>query len=235
MTIEDALATAAVAEIDSGMTVGLGTGRTAARAIAALAHRVSAERMRLMCVATSRASDELGRRLGLPMQAIEAVESIDYLFDGADEVDASLRMIKGRGGAMTREKIAAHAAARCVYLVQSAKLVEHLGETAPLPIEVLLFGLAATRRALRTIGLDGPLRGGEYVTDDGNPVIDAAVHRGLDVAQLAAELDQTPGVVGHGLFLTEADLVLVEDDQGRVSRRLTRAGAPAPADRPRRR
>jgi ribose 5-phosphate isomerase A len=235
MTIQDALAAAAVEEIRSGMTVGLGTGRTAARAIEALARRVSAERMRLVCVATSRASEELARRLRLPMLAMEEVEHIDYLFDGADEVDASMRMIKGRGGAMTREKIAAHAAARRVYLVQSSKLVERLGETAPLPIEVMRFGLAATRRALRTLGLDGPLRGGEYVTDDANPAIDAPLPAGLDLAQLATALDQTPGVVGHGLFLVEADLVLIEDDQGLVSRRLTRAAAPAPADRPRRR
>jgi ribose 5-phosphate isomerase A len=175
--------------------------------------------MDLLCIATSQASEELGRRLGLRMQAMEGVERIDYLFDGADEVDAAMRMIKGRGGAMTRERIAARAAARRVYLVQSTKLVEHLGETAPLPIEVLRFGLAATRRALRELRLDGPLRGGGYETDDGNPVVDAPLPAGVDLAQLATELDQTPGVVGHGLFLTEADVFLIEDPHGRVSRR----------------
>jgi ribose 5-phosphate isomerase A len=235
MTLHDALAAAAVEEIQPDMTVGLGTGRAAARAIEALARRVSAERIRLVCVATSRASEALARGLGLSVQAMEEVERIDLLFDGADEVDASLRMIKGRGGAMTRERIAARAAARRVYLVQSAKLVARLGETAPLPIELMRFGLAATRRALRSLGIDGTLRGGEYVTDDGNPVLDAPLPARLDLTQLAAALDQTPGVVGHGLFLTEADLVLVEDPQGVVSRRLTRAAAPAPADTPRRR
>ena len=227
MTIEDALAAAAGEEIRSGMTVGLGTGRAAARAIAALARRVGAERLSLACVATSRGSEELGRRLGLPMLAIEEAERIDYLFDGADEVDPSLRMLKGRGGAMTREKIAAHAAARRVYLVQAAKRVERLGATAPLPIEVLRFGLAATRRALRALGLDGPLRGGEYLTDDGNPVIDALLPAGLELEPLAAALDQTPGVVGHGLFLREADLVLVEDAEGRVSRAVRQPSASA--------
>jgi ribose 5-phosphate isomerase A len=227
MTTEDALATAAVEEIRSEMTVGLGTGRTATRAIEALARRVSDERMRLVCVATSRASEELGRRLGLPMRAIEEVERIDYLFDGADEVDPWLRMIKGRGGAMTREKIAARAAARRVYLVQSAKRVERLGEGAPLPIEVLRFGLAATRRALRALGLDGPLRGDGYLTDDGNPVIDAPLPAGLELEPLTAALDQTPGVVGHGLFLSEADLVLIEDAAGRVSRAVRQPSASA--------
>jgi ribose 5-phosphate isomerase A len=235
MTIDDALASAAVEEIRSGMTVGLGTGHTAARAIQALARRAAAERMSLLCVATSRTSEELARRLGLPLLAMEEVERIDYLFDGADEVDASMRMLKGRGGAMTREKIAAHAAARRVYLAQSAKLVERLGATAPLPIEVMRFGLTATRHALRALGLDGPLRGAGYATDDGNPVIDAVLPAGLDLAPLAAALDETPGVVGHGLFLTEADLVLVEDEEGTVSRRLTRAAAPARAGTPRRR
>lgn len=216
----DVLAAAAVEEIRPGMIVGLGTGRAATRAIGALARRVSAEAMDLLCIATSRASDELGRRLGLRMQGMEALERIDYLFDGADEVDAAMRMIKGRGGAMTREKIAARAAARRVYLVQSAKLVERLGTAAPLPVEVLRFGLAATRRALRALGLDGPLRGNGYLTDDGNPVIDASLPAGVDLARLAAALDQVPGVVGHGLFLTEADVLLIEDAHGRVSRRL---------------
>ena len=222
-SITDALAGAAVEEICPGMTVGLGTGNTATRAIEALACRVCAEGMSILCVATSRASDELGRRLGLHVQAMEGVERIDYLFDGADEVDAAMRMIKGRGGAMTREKIVARAAARRVYLVQSVKLVERLGEAAPLPIEVLRFGLAATRRALRELGLDGPLRGAGYETDDGNPVVDAPLPAGVDLAQLATALDETPGVLGHGLFLTEADVLLIEDPQGRVSRRCRRS------------
>jgi ribose 5-phosphate isomerase A len=227
VTAEDALAAAAVQEIRSEMTVGLGTGRAAARAIEALARRVSAEPLRIACVATSRASEPLARRLGLPLRSIEELERIDYLFDGADEVDPALRMLKGRGGAMTREKIAAHAAARRVYLVQAAKQVARLGESAPLPIEVLRFGLAATRRALRALGLDGPVRGGEYRTDDGNPVIDAALPAGLALEPLAVALDRTPGVVGHGLFLSEADVVLIEDAAGRVSRAVRQPPASA--------
>jgi ribose 5-phosphate isomerase A len=227
VTTADALAAAAVEEIRSEMTVGLGTGRAAARAIEALARRVSAERLRVACVATSRASAALARSLGLPLRPSEELERIDYLFDGADEVDPALRMLKGRGGAMTREKIAAHAAARRVYLVQTAKQVARLGETAPLPIEVLGFGLAATRRALRALGLDGPVREGGYRTDDGNPVIDAVLPAGLDLGALAAALDRTPGVVGHGLFVSEADVVLIEDATGRVSRAVRQSPASA--------
>jgi ribose 5-phosphate isomerase A len=220
----DALAASAVEDVRSGMRVGLGTGRAAQRAIEALARRVSGEHLDIQCVATSRESDELGRRLGLRVNAMEGVEAIDYLFDGADEVDPALRMIKGRGGAMTREKIVAQAASRRVYLVQTKKLVSRLGEGAPLPIEILRFGLASTLHALRVLGLDGPLRakpqGGEYETDNGNPVLDAALPAALDLTGLASLLDAMPAVIGHGLFLKQADVVLVEDEQGHVSRRV---------------
>jgi ribose 5-phosphate isomerase A len=230
MQNEDELALAAVSGIHSGMTVGLGTGRAATRAIEALAERVASESLQLRCVATSEASAKLAREHGLNVQAMDAVACVDYLMDGADEVDPALRMIKGRGGAMTREKIVAQAATQRVYLVQSTKLVARLGEHAPLPIEVLRFGLAATRRALATWGLEGPLRAWEtkaevreYQTDNGNPVIDAVLPLGLDLSLLAARLDAIPGVVGHGLFLTEADIVLIEDEVGAVSRRVRSA------------
>src|SRR4051794_37510253 len=134
---EDALASAAVAEIRTGMMVGLGTGRAATRAIHALGARVRDEGLSVACVATSQASALLAEQLGLSARAMESVVSVDYLMDGADEVDEALRMLKGRGGALTREKIVAHAAARRVYLVQSDKLVQRLGERALLPIEVL--------------------------------------------------------------------------------------------------
>ena len=220
----DALAASAVEDVRSGMMVGLGTGRAATRAIEALARRVSLERLDIQCVATSRESDALGRRLGLHVNPMEGVEAVDYLFDGADEVDPEMRMIKGRGGAMTREKIVARSASRRVYLVQTTKLVQRLGQGAPLPIEILRFGLASTLSALRNLGLDGPVRpkpgGGEYETDNGNPVVDAPLPQGLSPGVLALALDALPGVIGHGLFLDEADVVLVEDEQGRVSRRV---------------
>ena len=223
---QDLLAAAAVKDIVSGMAVGLGTGRAATRAIRALAQRAAAEGLVLRCVATSQASHDLAATLGLTVGSLEEIGRLDFLFDGADEVDPELRMIKGRGGAMTREKIVAHASARRVYLIQSNKLSSRLGEKASLPIEVPASDLAAVRQALRAIGLEGPGRlnadGTPYKTDNGNPVIDAPLAAGLDVEQLGASLDRLAGVVGHGLFLTEADAVLIEDKAGRVSRR-TRA------------
>lgn len=218
----DALAMAAIADIRSGMTVGLGTGRAASRAIRALGHRAVVERLDIRCVATSAASAELAGQLGLRVEPMEGVEAVDYLFDGADEVDPQLRMIKGRGGAMTREKIVARASARRVYLVQATKLVRRLGEHAPLPIEVLRFGLASTRRALRGLGLGGALRftpaGAVYETDNGNPVIDAPLPADVHAEGLGAALDALSGVIGHGLFLEEADVVLCEDALGKVTR-----------------
>jgi ribose 5-phosphate isomerase A len=228
VTDMDALASAAVQDVRDDMTVGLGTGRAATQAIHALARRATEERLKLHCVATSRASEELARALGLLIRDMRAVERVDYLSDGADEVDESLRMLKGRGGAMTREKIVAQASARRVYLIQSRKRVGHLGETVALPIEAMSFGLTAVRGALRVLGLDGAIRlnadGTTYETDKGNPIIDSPLPRGVDVTQLGAALDGIAGIVGHGLFLSEADVVLVEDNGGRVSRhaRVTR-------------
>jgi ribose 5-phosphate isomerase A len=223
---QDLLAVAAVKDIVSGMAVGLGTGRAATRAIRALAQRAAAEGLVLRCVATSQASHDLAAALGLTVGSLEEIGRLDFLFDGADEVDPELRMIKGRGGAMTREKIVAHASARRVYLIQANKLSSRLGEKAPLPIEVPASDLATVRQALRAIGLEGPVRlnadGTPYRTDSGNPVIDAPLAAGIDVQQLGASLDGLPGVVGHGLFLAEADAVLIEDEAGRVSRQ-TRA------------
>ncbi len=214
----DLLATAAIEPVTSGMIVGLGTGRAASRAIEALAIRVRDQRLDITCVATSLASQALATKLGLKVVTMVSIEQVDYLFDGADEVDHALRMIKGRGGAMTREKIVAHAAQQRTYLVQETKLVGHLGHGAPLPIEVLRFGLATALHTLRGHGLDACVRSA-FTTDDGNPVLDVALPPGTDVNVLAAALDAMPSVVGHGLFLTEADEVLIEAANGQVSRR----------------
>lgn len=225
----DHLAEAAVAHIADGMVVGLGTGRAASRAIAALAQRARRQSLTLRCVATSRASRQLAEGLGLVVVDLGAVGRVDILFDGADEVDPGLRMIKGRGGAMTEEKRVARASARRVYLVQSDKLVERLGATAPLPIEVAAAAHDTLRQALATSGLAATGRRRDdrapFLTDSGNAVLDVRLPPGIDLESLAHRLDAMPAVVGHGLFLDEADEVLVEDAQGQVSRR-RRAGRP---------
>lgn len=220
----DALAEAAVAEIESGMTVGLGTGRTASRGVIALAERLRHEPgLDIRVVCTSHATESLARFHNLPISEFALVERVDYTFDGADEVDGELRMLKGSGGAMVRERLVAWASGRCVYMVDHTKLVTRLGEHKTLPIAVMAFGLASIRGGLRELGLHGVVRrtitGDLFLTDNGNLVIDVGLSDGLDLDELSAQLNDIPGVVGHGLFLCEADEVLIEMPDGRIERR----------------
>ncbi|MEQ8844962.1 MAG: ribose-5-phosphate isomerase RpiA [Phycisphaerales bacterium] len=221
----DALARAAVADIQPGMIVGLGTGRTARRAIAALAGRIIAEQLEITCVSTSEASSTYAQELGIKVREFATIEHVDYIFDGADEVDPQLRMLKGAGGAMTRERLVATAADRRVYLVEEEKLVDRLGERTPLAVAVMAFGLASIRSNLRSLGLSGVLRrsmdGTLYVTDNGNLILDVQLHDdGHNFERLFASLNNTPGVIDHGLFLTEASEVLVKREDGSIERLL---------------
>lgn len=207
-----AAAEAAALLVQEGMTVGLGTGSTVAHFLPALARRSLA----ITCVATSLATENSARSLGLSLDPFDAVDRLDLVVDGADQVAPNLWLIKGRGGAHVREKIAAAAADRFVVIVSSDKLVDVLGP--PVPLEVLSFGLGATMRALSAFGQVQRRPG---VTPDGNVLVDflAPVE---DPAETSRTLDDIPGVVGHGLF--SPDLVaevLVGGSDGRVNR-LTR-------------
>jgi ribose 5-phosphate isomerase A len=219
--VADALAEAVVADIQSGMIVGLGTGRTASRGIIALADRVREEGLDVKCVPTSHVTETLARQLRLNLVDFAMIERVDILFDGADEVDPSLRMLKGAGGAMTRERIVAQAADRRIYMVHENKLVERLGTKAPLSACVLAFGLAAIREHLRSIGLNGVVRrsmdGHLFLTDNGNLVLDFMVEE-QNMEDLAKVLDSIPGVVEHGIFLTECDELVIERATGAIER-----------------
>jgi ribose 5-phosphate isomerase A len=213
----DALAEAAVAGIESGMIVGLGTGRTASRAISALADRVRSERLDVRCVPTSHVTETLARALGLKVVDFAMVERVDYLFDGADEVDPQLRMLKGAGGAMIRERIVAHASDRRVYIVDESKLVDRLGQRTTLAIGVMAFGLASIRARLRDVGLQGVVRrtldGHLFLTDNGSLILDVSLED-RDVEELNCALNDIAGVIDHGLFLIEAQEVIVETARG---------------------
>ncbi|HRQ72045.1 MAG TPA: ribose 5-phosphate isomerase A [Phycisphaerales bacterium] len=219
--VADALAEAVIAEIQPGMIVGLGTGRTASRGVVALAERVKEQVLELRCVPTSHATETLARYHGLPVMDFAMVESVDLLFDGADEVDPSLRMLKGAGGAMTRERIVAWASKRRIYMVDESKMVDRLGTRTTLAVAVLAFGLSAVRSELRSLGLNGVVRrtikGELFITDNGNLIVDVALGE-HDVEELDAALNSIPGVVDHGLFLTEADEVFVERSDGTIDR-----------------
>ena len=215
--VADPLAEAAVADISSGMVVGLGTGRTASRGILALAERVREEGLDIKCVPTSHVTETLARQLQLNVMDFTMIERVDFLFDGADEVDDQFRMIKGAGGAMLRERIVAHAADRRIYMVDESKLVRSLGTKGTLGIAVVAFGLASIRAHLRELGFNGVVRrtlsGELFLSDNANLIIDVTIGE-WDPEELAIVLDSIPGVVDHGLFLDECDELLVETRTG---------------------
>ncbi len=205
-------AEAALQWVEGGMTLGLGTGRAASAFVEALGARV-AQGLRVTGVPTSGAIAELARLHSIPLTRLEDVESLDFTFDGADEVDAQLDCIKGYGGAMVREKIVAASSKRLVILVGPEKLVGQLGQRGRLPIEVLPFGEAVVRRELARLGLDATLRRDDtsnaFVTDNGNWILDAKLNPPLDALALEAAIVALPGVIGTGFFLDMADTVVI--------------------------
>ena len=204
---------AAAGLVAAGMTVGLGTGSTAAFFVRALAER----RLDIRGVATSKATADLAISLGLMVVDIDAVSSIDLTVDGADEIGPGLSLIKGGGAALLREKLVWEASRRCVVIADAAKRVACLG-AFPLPIEVVRFAHRTT--ALRLcdalngcdLGVAPRLRirdGAPVVTDNGNYIYDAACGAIADPSPLADALKSVTGVVEHGLFLDLADEALV--------------------------
>lgn len=203
-------AEAAVAEIESGMLVGLGTGTTAAHAIAAIGARVKAG-LAIDAVATSQASEQLAVRHGIELLDFEDVAHVDLAIDGADEIDARLRAIKGAGGAMLREKIIASSARRMIVIADGSKCVAHLG-TARLPVEVLPFARSFVASKLVAFGAAVELRmaGSEpYRTDQANLILDCSLVVPDMPEALASSLSAIPGVLGHGLFVTEVDAAYI--------------------------
>ena len=208
-----AAALAAVTEVKAGMLVGLGTGSTAAFAIAEIG-RLHAQGLRIEAVATSLATERHAREAGIPIVPLEAVAVIDLAIDGADEVDPQLRAIKGAGGAMLREKIVAAAARRMVVIADGSKRVAQLGAVASLPVEVLPVARAYVAHALAACGGLPIVRGGDdtpVLTDQGNIILDCNFGLIDDPVFLARDLSAIPGVLGHGLFLHEVDALYVAD------------------------
>ena len=217
-------AEAAVAEIESGMLVGLGTGSTAAFAISALGRRIR-EGLRVTAVGTSLATEAAARMTGIAMLDFADVARTDLVIDGADEIDSAFRAIKGGGGAMLREKIVAASATRMICIVDSGKTVATLG-TRPLPIEVLPFARSFVSDAVRALGGDPVLRvtadGAPVLSDQANLLIDCRFGPITDPVALAGELTAVPGMLGHGLFLSEIDALFIGGDEGieRLERRI---------------
>lgn len=212
-----ALAEHALRYVRPGFTIGLGTGRAASAFIRKLAER----RIAVRGVPTSNASETLARSLGIEIVSL-GVGRIDADFDGADEVNSRLDLIKGYGGALVREKVVAMAARRRIILVGAEKRVKHLGERGCVPIEVIPFAAPFAMRAIARLGLKPKIRtdseGGEIRSDNGNLLIDCACSRqGLkSPVRLERELLAIPGVVGTGLFIGIADIVLIAAPDGSV-------------------
>jgi ribose 5-phosphate isomerase A len=199
------------------MLVGLGTGTTADFAIAALGERVAAG-LKITGFATSAATYRAAKSAGLAVRRFDLVARLDLAIDGADEVDPQLRAIKGRGGAMLREKIVAAAAARMIVAVDESKQVSRLGRGS-VPIEVLPFavGFVADRIGRMGASVSQRMAGqASYRTDQDNVVLDCAFGDITDCADLASALSAIPGVLGHGLFLDEIDVVYVGGSDGVV-------------------
>ena len=218
-----AAAHAALDFVEDGMTIGLGTGRAATAFVEALGARV-ARGLRITGVPTSEATADLARRLGIPLARLDEVARLDVTFDGADEVDPNLDVIKGYGAAMVREKIVALSSRRLVILVGPEKLVKQLGERGRLPVEVLPFALPLVQRTLAERGLESALRldadSQPVGTDNGNLVLDARLAPPLDATALERAIVAIPGVLGTGFFLGLAEAVIVgEGDTVEIRRR----------------
>jgi ribose 5-phosphate isomerase A len=198
--------------VEPGMVVGLGSGTTAAEMVRLLGARVRAG-LAVRGVPSSEATAVLARAAGIPLVTLADVDGLDVTIDGADEVDPRGRLIKGRGGALLREKVLAAAARRLVIMIDPRKEVTTLGAHAPLPVEVTPFAVPVVARTLAAWGARVALRvvaaGGPYVTDGANQILDCTFGPIADPDALGARLDRLVGVVEHGLFLDFSPTVIV--------------------------
>ena len=205
---------AALASLQFGRdedVVGLGTGSTAAYAVRFLAQGVRAG-LKIRAISTSVRTENLAASLGIPLTTLEEVEQIDVTIDGADEFDPELRLIKGGGGALLREKIIASATRQEIIIADSSKQVFVLGKF-PLPVEVIPFAETIVSKTISALGAAVQLRrdkaGEPVITDEGNHILDCHFGQIPDPPALAHTLSEIPGVVEHGLFINLADVVLL--------------------------
>lgn len=202
------------------MVVGLGTGSTVHFVLERLAERIKSERLALRGVPTSLETERKARALGIPLVALDEVESLDLTIDGADEIDPRFDMIKGGGGALLREKVVAALTKSEVIVVDRSKMVERLGVRFALPVEVVPFARSSVARRIASLGATPALRtrGKEAaLTDNGNEILDCRFAGGIaDAAALERALDEIPGVVESGLFVGLCHVLVIGGDDGHV-------------------
>jgi ribose 5-phosphate isomerase A len=210
--------------LSDGEVIGVGSGRASAAFTKLLGDRVRAG-LRIRGVPTSMDTADLMQQVGVPVASLDEASQLSVAVDGADEVDPNLDLIKGYGRALVREKIVAASAKKFIILVGSNKIVPALGARGKLPVEVLPFALPLCLRRLRELGL-GPVPfekdGKLFTSDNGNVILDCAVNPIVRPADLEASIRAIPGVVGTGLFLGMADVVLVGDDNFNLIEEKTR-------------
>jgi ribose 5-phosphate isomerase A len=218
MTTKQLAAEHAVKLIQNGMTVGIGTGSTSAFAIEAMSNRIK-KGLSIRAVASSIRSEELAKIAGITLIPFSEVERIDLYIDGADEVDPALNLIKGGGGAMLREKILAFHSHEFIVIVDSSKLVPHLGKFL-LPVEVVPFAMELTLRQLQKLGCTTTIRQvaeKPYITDNANIIIDCDFKKIDQVDRLHDSINAIPGVVENGLFSkTMVSKIIVGHEGGEV-------------------
>lgn len=204
----------AVEYVKDGMIVGLGTGSTAYYTIVKLGEMVK-QGLQIQGIPTSKQTEELANKLGIPLTTLDKVEKIDVAIDGADEVDPYLNVIKGGGGALLREKIIARAAEKFIVVADSSKNVHTLG-SFPLPVEVIPFGYTMTARHIEKLGGNPRLRkvgNNPYITDNGNYILDVHFREIPNPEEIETQLNLIPGVVENGLFVGMVDMVITYDEE----------------------
>ncbi len=221
---KEAAARASLRFVKDGQVLGLGTGTTAARFIQLLGEQVK-NGLRIRGIPTSDRSREQAASLGIPLTALDECQQIDVDVDGADEFDPELRLIKGGGGALLREKIVASASKQVVIVADATKRVPVLGRF-PLPVEVIKFAQALVTKKIEALGAAVELRrdanGKPFLTDENNHILDCRFGQIQDVEGLARKLSDMPGIVEHGLFIGMASVVLVANGSEIVELRRTK-------------
>ena len=212
-----AAAREALSHVRSGMTLGLGTGSTASELVRLLGDALKQGTLRdLRCTSTSEQTAELARSLGIEILPLAIVAPLDLAIDGADEIDSRLRLIKGRGGALLREKIVEQQARRFIVIADESKIVEKLG-LGPLPVEVTPFAREVLEQRFRDMGLEPVLRirdGKPRITDEQHLIFDVRVPRDQDIADVVAQIREHSGVVDTGFFPTEATEAIIAGPRG---------------------
>lgn len=211
---KEAAARASLRFVRDGDIVGLGTGSTAAYAVRFLGEQVRAG-LKIRGIPTSVHTQELAARLGIPLTTLDEIQQIDVTIDGADEVDPGLRLIKGGGGALLREKIVASASRKFVIIADSTKQVAMLGKF-PVPVEVIKFAEALVAKKIAALGAAVKVRvdssGKKFITDEGNHILDCNFGQIPDPPAVARKLEEMPGVVEHGFFIGMASIALIAKD-----------------------